>query len=293
MPGASASAPFPVSGADPRQAVFEMAAAKVNLSLHVTGRRADGYHLLDSLVAFADVGDGVEVSLSDVPSLTVTGPEARALDGVAREDNATLRAARHAGLVARIRLEKHLPVAAGIGGGSADAAAVLRAAARLTGQPLPPGIEKLGADVPVCLLSRGARMQGIGETVTPVSLPPIPAVLVNPRRPVPTAEVFRRLALPRAPALPEVLPPLLSLESVIAFCAGLRNDLSAAAEEVEPTIGRCLALLRRHPACRLARMSGSGATCFALADSPELARVMAGAVANEEPEWWVRACLLS
>ena len=176
-------------------AVSEAASAKLNLCLHVTGRRGDGYHLLDSLVVFADVADRVSAAPGQGLSLRVTGPEGAGLGS--EPDNLVLRAARSMGVTdAALLLEKHLPVAAGIGGGSADAAAALRALARWTGRPLPSDAEvlRLGADVPVCLSGRPARMTGIGEGLTP--LPPLPAlwvVLVNPRVAVPTPQVFAAL----------------------------------------------------------------------------------------------------
>lgn len=257
----------------------EGAPAKLNLALHVTGRRGDGYHLLDSLVCFAAMGDVVTLSPGPL-SLTIDGPFAAGLE--AGDDNLCLRAARLAGGQAAIRLTKALPVASGIGGGSADAAAVLRGLARL-GHPLPDRTERLGADVPVCLASRPARMQGIGEVVTP--LPPLPAlhlVLVNPRVAVPTPAIFAGLARRDNPPLPPI-PAFADADALIGWLAGTRNDLQAPAIAAAPIIAQVLDALSGQGA-RLARMSGSGATCFGLfADAASASRAAAALARNG---WW-------
>jgi 4-diphosphocytidyl-2-C-methyl-D-erythritol kinase len=184
--------------------VHEAAPAKINLTLHVRGRRADGFHLLDSLVTFADAGDGVTVRPAARTRLRVTGPMAAGVP--TGGENSVLRAAALIGVDAAITLDKHLPAAAGIGGGSSDAAATLRALARLGDRPLPEAL-CLGADVPVCVLARAARMRGIGEDVMPVrGLPVLDAVLINPRVPVSTREVFARLAQRDNPPMPGALP---------------------------------------------------------------------------------------
>lgn len=269
----------------------DFAPAKINLALHVTGRRSDGYHLLDSLVAFAGIGDLVTVEPAEREStLVVGGPESAGVP--AGRENSILRAAALMGLPVAARLEKHLPSAAGIGGGSSDAAAALRAIAAMTGLPLPDGIETLGADVPVCLLARAARMRGIGERVEPVALPPLPAVLVNPRRPLETAGVFAALKSRHNPPMPETLPPMLSVEGALQVLRGLRNDLEPAAAGLEPAVLGVLGALRLHPEVRLARMSGSGATCFGLCETPEAAARVAGMIAGRNAGWWVRATLL-
>ena len=268
----------------------ERARAKVNLFLHVLGRRADGYHLLDSLAVFPDVADTLSMAPADALHLDVTGPFGASL---ASGDNLVLRAARalHAAVSsapgAALVLDKHLPVASGIGGGSADAAAALRLLDRVWGLGLPApqlaGIALgLGADVPVCLASDPARMGGIGELigVAPV-LPPCGMVLVNPGVPVATADVFRSRA--EEYSEPAVLPPRWAdAASLAADLARLSNDLEAPAVRLCPPIGAALAWLRAQPGCRLARMSGSGATCFGLFDT----EAGAAAAAVAPPGWW-------
>ena len=264
----------------------EFAPAKVNLTLHVTGQRADGYHLLDSLVVFADVGDRVSLRPDAALSLKITGPQAAALP--VSDDNLVLRAARLMGGAAAITLDKVLPVASGIGGGSADAAACLRALAQL-GRALPTEAEvlRLGADVPVCLRGVPLRMQGVGEVLT--ALPPLPEawlVLVNPGVGVATPAVFRGLARKDNPPMPE-LPPMAAAPALAAFLHQMRNDLEPAAQAVAPVIGAVKAALAAQPGCLLARMSGSGATCFGLFGSAGAAEAAARAVQSAEPGWWV------
>lgn len=271
--------------------VHEAAPAKINLALHITGHRSDGYHLLDSLVVFADAGDAVCVRRADAVSLTVTGPMAEGVPEGA--DNAVLRAAALMGVTATITLEKHLPTAAGIGGGSSDAAACLRALARLAGVALPAEALSLGADVPVCLLARAARMRAIGEDVEPVGgLPVLDAVLVNPRLPVATQHVFARLARRDNPAMPDALPRCRDTVDCARWLAVQRNDLEAPARAICPQIGGVLERLRRAEDCALARMSGSGATCFGLYPDSATARRAAARIAAERPDWWVVATRL-
>lgn len=273
-------------------AVEAFAPAKINLTLHVTGRRTDGYHLIDSLVAFAEIGDRVTVSPAPAASLMVTGPMAE--DVPEGPDNLVLRAAALIGVPAAIRLEKHLPVAAGIGGGSSDAAATLRALAQMSGRQVPTDVLMLGADVPVCLLARAARMRGIGEEVSPMAaMPPVQAVLVNPGLPVSTAEVFRRLQKPDNPPMPDRLPDWQSADHLIRWLSAQRNDLEAAALAEQPVIAQVIARLSRTPGCLLARMSGSGATCFGLFAEAEKAHSAARAIAAACPAWWIRAARLS
>lgn len=273
-------------------AASEAAPAKLNLCLHVTGRRADGYHLLDSLVVFADVADRVTVRQGRGLSLALTGPESGGLR--AEPDNLVLRAARAMGVAdAALVLEKVLPVASGIGGGSADAAATLRALARLTGRPLPrpDQILRLGADVPVCLAGQPARMTGVGEVLSPLpALPPLWCVLVNPRLPVPTPHVFAALDRRENPPLPALLPSCLA--SAAAFAAWLaektRNDLVPPARRVAPVLAEVEAALAQTAGCLLARMSGSGATHFGLYDAETTARKAALALGAAHRDWWVR-----
>lgn len=274
-------------------AVREAAPAKINLCLHVTGRRPDGYHLLDSLVVFADVADRVFASPARGLSLVVAGPEGAGLQ--AEPDNLVLRAARAMGVKdAALVLDKRLPVASGIGGGSADAAAALRALARLTGWPLPSRdkILKLGADVPVCLAGRPARMTGIGEHLAPLPpLPPLSCVLVNPRLPVPTPQVFAALQSRTNPPLPD--PPSAASLTAEAFASWLalhsRNDLVPPAREVAPILAKVQAALEETPACLIARMSGSGGTHFGLYATPEAARSAADTLRAAHPFWWIEA----
>lgn len=265
----------------------ERAFAKVNLYLHVTGRRGDGYHTLDSLAVFADVGDRITAVLDSTLSLSLAGPFAKDLDVGA--NNLVLRAAHaladaygiRAG--ARIRLDKRLPVASGIGGGSADAAATLRALGALWGVAVPPETAiALGADVPACLDGRSCIMRGIGEALHPApDLPPCGLLLTNPGIPLSTAEVF---AVRRGPFSPPATLPgrWKDVEAMARDLAHLRNDLEAPAIRLEPLIGEVLTRLRNTGAL-LARMSGSGATCFGL--YPDVAS--AAAAASDLPrEWW-------
>ncbi len=280
----------------------EFAPAKVNLFLHVIGRRADGYHLLDSLAVFPPVGDRLCAVPDEVLSLTVEGPFGAALASEA--DNLVLRAARALGGTAggpaqeratrgaRIKLEKHLPVASGIGGGSADAAAALRLLCRLWGLP-PASIRialALGADVSVCLASRPARMGGVGETLTPApGLPATGIVLVNPGVSLTTVQVFRaRTGGFSGPAeLPVSWPDATAMAGDLAK---LRNDLEPPAIALRPVIGAVLGALAAMPDCLLARMSGSGATCFGLFPNAAAAEAVARALAR--PGWWCWGGLL-
>ncbi|MBL6427421.1 MAG: 4-(cytidine 5'-diphospho)-2-C-methyl-D-erythritol kinase [Maritimibacter sp.] len=263
------------------------APAKVNLTLHVTGQRKDGYHLLDSLVAFADVGDRVSVMAADELSLDVTGPMSDGVPTDAR--NLVWRAAELFDQPVAITLSKHLPPASGIGGGSSDAAATLLAMSDLTGErTLPEGAAQLGADVRVCLTRQAARMSGIGEIVEPVGpLPQLHAVLANPRVEVPTPAVFKALASKTNAPMPRKLPKWQGTKQLIDWLAAQRNDLEDPAMQVAPVIVDVLAALTTLPDARLARMSGSGATCFALFASREAANGAAAALAELHPDWWV------
>jgi 4-diphosphocytidyl-2-C-methyl-D-erythritol kinase len=278
----------------------EKAPAKVNLTLHVLGRRADGYHELESLVAFAGVGDVVTLTPGAALALKVSGPTAAAAGDVA--DNLVLKAARAvAALVpglklGRFALSKRLPVAAGLGGGSADAAAALRLLARAnTISPDDPRLlqaaRATGADVPVCLDPRVRLMRGIGDILSePLDLPRLSAVLVNPGVAVATKDVFAALTLP--PAAPAAQPAVPAGAALLDEIAKGRNDLEEPAIELEPAIAEALAVLRKLPGCRLARMSGSGATCFALFDATAAANAAARSLRVSYPAWWVRATML-
>jgi 4-diphosphocytidyl-2-C-methyl-D-erythritol kinase len=276
-------------------ALCEFAPAKINLHLHVVGRRDDGYHLLDSLVVFAGVGDCLRASTSDALSLSVTGPFAAALD--AEADNLVLRAARalaaRAGCpaLARLVLEKNLPVASGIGGGSADAAATLRLLCRLwrielSAEDLGQLAGDLGADVKVCLVGHPALMSGIGEVLVPApSLPAAGLVLVNPGVAVSTPSVFRIRSGGFSGQANFSADGWRDVEALIADLAATRNDLERPARLLAPAIGDALDALAAMPGCRLARMSGSGATCFGLFSTPDAARRAAGDIVRDG--WWV------
>ena len=273
------------------------APAKLNLYLHVTGRRADGYHELDSLVAFTALADTLEIAPAESLRLSVTGPFADALDA---GDNLAAQAAtalaeklgRPANV--RITLDKRIPVAAGLGGGSADAAAVLRGLARLwrLGAEHAGDLQEtalgLGADVPVCLDSRAAHMAGIGEALSaPPHLPSCGVLLVNPGVPVPTGPVFaaRRGPFSAASRIEEAPQ---NAAALAALLRSRRNDLEQPALAQVPEIGRVLARLAAAPGCLLARMSGSGGTCFGLFEDEAAAAGTAGAIARDHPAWWVQ-----
>ncbi|MGA2127296.1 MAG: 4-(cytidine 5'-diphospho)-2-C-methyl-D-erythritol kinase [Xanthobacteraceae bacterium] len=283
----------------------EHAAAKINLTLRIVGRRPDGYHELVSLVAFAGVGDALSLGTGTALSLRIGGPFSAGLS--AGDDNLVLRAARE--LAARadglalgsFSLTKRLPVASGIGGGSADAAAALRLLARANGlSPADPRLfaaaGALGADVPVCVDLRARVMRGIGEILSaPFVLPQLPAVLVNPGVPVETRAVFRALAAVRgggAAALADPEPEWAAIRSSAALVEAVargRNDLEPVAISLAPSVAEVLAVLRAEGGCRLARMSGSGATCFGLFDTRRAAAAAAQRVRAGHPAWWVQA----
>jgi len=275
--------------------IREFAPAKINLTLHVTGQRSDGYHLIDSLVAFADIGDWVTVEKSTEMHFAVRGPRAK---GVPTDDsNLVLRAA---GLMltdqgTSVTLEKHLPAASGIGGGSADAAATLRAIRRLCNQPIPSAADmlSLGADVPVCLESETARMQGIGEILTPIAaLPAVWVVLVNPGVEISTPRSFKALASKENAPMPETIPVFEDIGGMVAWLSEQRNDLQPGAIAMEPVIGDVLAAIATTKKLVLTRMSGSGATCFGLYATEEDASASAQTICTRHPEWWVAAGVL-
>jgi len=285
--------------------LVETAPAKVNLTLRVLGRRLDGYHEISSLVVFADFGDRLSFAPAGELVLTVGG--SRASQAGDDADNLVLKAVR--ALAARVpglvtgafQLDKDLPVAAGLGGGSADAAAALRLLARAN--DLPPGDPRLyeaaratGADVPVCLDPRPRLMWGIGEKLSaPLDLPPLHAVLVNPGVALATKDVFAGWtgAADAAPPFDvAALEKTRDWEQFLQVLARQTNDLEAAAIRLAPAVGDLLAALRALAGCRLARMSGSGATCFALFDSAAAAQSAAETLSNEYPQWWMHPCEL-
>jgi 4-diphosphocytidyl-2-C-methyl-D-erythritol kinase len=275
----------------------EFAPAKLTLYLHVLGKDARGYHLLDSLVAFANIGDELSFKPAEALTLTVLGPYGEGLDN--GEDNLIWRAATEMGAAfgrapnVAITLTKNLPVASGIGGGSADAAACLRAlCASWHIDPQDPRVHaialKLGADVPVCLASRATYMGGVGEVLTPLGadLPEVSIVLANPGIACPTKTVFEfrkgefseagRFSHPNSP------------EELVDMLEANRNDLTEAAKIVVPQIGNVLLALRKQEAM-LARMLGSGATCLGIFNTARSASTAAREIAQAHPQWWVRA----
>ena len=280
-------------------AVAALAPAKVNLYLHVTGRRDDGYHVLDSLVAFADIGDRLRAEPATSLSLTVDGPEAADLAAVG-DDNLVLRAARlladRAGIAAgaALYLDKHLPVAAGIGGGSSDAAAALLALKRLwrislADEALYALGARLGADIPACLYGRAVWVGGIGERLEPSGpLPEAGILFVNPRRALPTAAVFAARCGPFG-HVGRFAPMPCKASALARALMPCRNDLTEAAIGLVPEIAAVLARLGRLPGSLLARMSGSGATCFALFANRAGAEEARAVVAAAEPRWWCAA----
>ena len=265
--------------------------AKVNLYLHVVGKRADGYHLLDSLVVFADLHDEIVAEAADDLSLAIDGPFADALAGEA--DNLVLRAARELAAFhriepkAKLRLTKRIPVAAGIGGGSADAAATLDALSRLWSVEIPTALPtKLGADVPACLAGRPLFMSGIGEQLAPApEFPPTSILLVNPGVAVATKDVFRSRNGPFSQtALFDVAP--LDARRLARLLLQRRNDLTAAATIHAPAIREARERVGATDGCLLARMSGSGATVFGLCASAEEAERAGEAILRDRPTWW-------
>jgi 4-diphosphocytidyl-2-C-methyl-D-erythritol kinase len=279
------------------QAIVERARAKVNLTLKVRGRRGDGYHELESLVAFADVHDTVTLGAGSACDMKVTGPWAEAIAGenllartltLLREADPQLR-------LGAVHLEKNLPVAAGVGGGSADAAALLRAVCRANAERAHrvawlEVAARLGSDVPVCLLDRPALIWGRGERMAALSaMPAMPAVLVNPRKPLATGQVFA--ALNSSPVAPNTqtpaVPELAGLAKALEYMRVRGNDLEPAAVGLMPEIAEIKTALAAQPGCRLAAMSGSGPTCFAVFATPADAERAAASIADAKPGWWV------
>ncbi len=262
------------------------APAKVNLTLHVTGQRPDGYHLLDSLVVFADVGDRLWLEPGDELSLKVSGAFSAGVPLDRR--NLVWQAAEAAGWFGHMELEKNLPHGAGIGGGSSDAGAVLRYLQR------PELAAGLGADVPVCFGATAQRMQGIGDVLAPIpALPELWGILVNPGVSVPTPKVFKGLRRKQNPAMPATIPGFKSAREMMLWMSEMRNDLEESAIAAEPAIGEVLRVLSGQPNVGLCRMSGSGGTCFALCDNQGWAEIVAREVQRAHPDWWVVDCRLS
>lgn len=289
--------------------MHDIAPAKVNLTLRVLGRRADGYHALESLVTFAGIGDRIDLDLDAAPAaVSTSGPFAAGIDGenLLSRVLAAVAANAPALRLGTVHLEKNLPVAAGLGGGSSDAAALIRLVQRanaghpdlqrLDWQALAAG---LGADVPVCVARRPTLMWGIGEKLSDVGAvndapDSIPAVLVNPRAPLATRDVFKALAaapLPADPAPPDV-PRLHGVDEVAAYMRAVGNDLERPAQALLPVIADVKAALSAQGGCLQAALSGSGPTCFALYASDEAAQAAAAAIAQAASGWWVAATAL-
>ncbi|HEX3442533.1 MAG TPA: 4-(cytidine 5'-diphospho)-2-C-methyl-D-erythritol kinase [Pseudolabrys sp.] len=278
-------------------ALVEKAPAKINLSLRIVGRRADGYHELESLVAFADKSDALTLTPCPAPALEVSGRYAAASGPL--EDNLVLKAVRVLGeqvpglKAGHFHLDKNLPPGGGIGGGSSDAAAALRLLARLNGiaiddPRLASAARAVGADVPVCLDPRPRIMRGVGELLSaPIDLPAMPAVLVNPGVPVATREVFSKLAPQNGKTSLGDVPK--GYDAVIAYLDKQGNDLTLPAIACAPIIEDVLTALRAWPGVRLARMSGSGSTCFALFRDADEAATAARCLQAERADWWVQA----
>ena len=278
--------------------IVDAAPAKINLYLHVTGKRADGYHLLDSLVVLADIGDQITATPSDILSLNYTGPFAKGLPPA--KSNLVLHAAERlkdafgVSTGAALTLNKALPVASGIGGGSADAAATLRALCTLwhldiTHPKVADLALSLGADVPVCLRGQSAIMRGIGEDIRPVDhLPPLSLILINPGVEVSTPAVFkaRTSAFSNRVEIPGTFNDASAFH---AFLKTTQNDLEPPAMGLQPIIGDVLEALRALPGVVLARMSGSGATCFGIVENVDAALTGAQSLSASHPRWWVQA----
>ncbi|MGH6847023.1 MAG: 4-(cytidine 5'-diphospho)-2-C-methyl-D-erythritol kinase [Methylocella sp.] len=284
----------------------ERAPAKINLTLHVTGRRADGWHTLESFVALSRGGDTLSLTEGEPRALSIDGPAAAACGNL--DDNLVLRAARHfaerfpGARLGSFHLVKRLPVAAGLGGGSSDAAAALRLLARANALSigdagLIDAARATGADVPVCLMGRARMMRGVGEELGPLlALPPLIGLLVNPGERLETREVFSLMKIAPGSATgfgghPELYPNM-PQEALIAALRKGRNDMESAACLLAPVIGDVLSVLGAARGCRLARMSGSGATCFALFQNCRTAAHAKKAILRAHPSWWAKTCVL-
>ena len=279
--------------------VRQRAHAKINLALHVTGRRVDGYHELDSIVAFADIADVLTIAPATGVSISLSGPFANDLPPGGK--NIILTAWRLMAVFARkknalftpvkFHLEKNLPVASGIGGGSADAAAALRGLVQyfdllISPRELNELALQLGADVPICLIQKTSRMRGIGEIIEPIAIKLSPAILlVNPNLPSSTAKVFETLGLKRGQSFQSGIGDVNDMSN-------WRNDLTSAAIQVVPEIANVIEIIKSQPNIVVTRMSGSGATCFGLAKNLDQAEFAATAIRNQHPDWWVAATTL-
>lgn len=282
----------------------ELAKAKINLTLEVVGKRSDGYHELNSLVAFASCGDHLTFEKQDKQDLIISGPFAFGLEG----ENLILKAADfitsaypdiQSGIFS---LDKRLPVASGIGGGSADAAAAIR----LLSAQIPGGLEgldyaeiarELGADIPVCIEQKPVMMTGIGDILKPVGgLVPLYAVLVNPGVPVSTGEIFRRLnasEIREDESSQAVIPAFSTFEDVLDYMTNHGNDLQVVAEDIEPAVVEVIKVIQEQEGCRISRMSGSGATCFGIFEKHTQAQKAVSEISTSYERWWVESCIIS
>ena len=289
----------------PRQPLSLFSPAKINLFLHITGRLNNGYHTLDSLVAFADIGDHITLHAADTFSLNIQGPYANDLSPNDTADNlitkATYALAKHLGKRPNIKitLTKNLPIAAGIGGGSSNAAATIRGLiqwwdASCKDDDLQDICTKLGADMPVCYHNKPAYMQGTGEIITPLKapLPELGIILINPNKPCPTQPVFAQIKPPYSSAL--TLPEdFQSQTNLITFLKEQRNDLTNAACSAIPDIQMILDTLNNEPECQIARLSGSGATCFGLFTNKNAANKAAQTLKKNHPDCWIESGTIS
>jgi 4-diphosphocytidyl-2-C-methyl-D-erythritol kinase len=283
-----------------------LAPAKVNLYLHVGAPEANGYHPLSSLVVFADIGDGIQIEPAGAFGLEISGPFAAELGSdpdnlIARAARAYAEAAGLSHVPARFFLDKQLPIASGVGGGSADAGAALRLmrdmlASELGEAALAEAAGRLGADGPMCLASRPAIATGYGERLAPApALPEVSAVLVNPRAPSPTGPVYRaydQAVAQTGATAPDMPTAIADVDALASFLGETRNDLEAPAVRLAPVIGEVLETLKAEPETRFARMSGSGSTCFALCADAAAAKALAARLTRAYPGWWIRPCRL-
>ncbi len=269
----------------------ELARAKVNLCLHITGRRDDGMHLLDSIVVFPNVGDVLEVKSADDLTLKIDGPFGAGLDAGA--NNLVMQAARLlTNNGAALRLQKNLPLASGIGGGSADAAACIRLLSRLRRTKFPPMSQliQLGADVPVCMDQTPKRMSGIGQEL--VSIPPLPefwVVLVNAGHGVETGAVFKAMEVHDNRSILNIPASFKTQQGLFDFLRAQRNDMQEVAVNISPAIADVMAKISATKNCALTRMSGSGGTCFGLFATKREASAAASQIQHNQPDWWVVA----
>ena len=290
--------------------ITELAAAKINLHLHVTGKRTDGYHLLDSLVCFADIGDRLTFSHSNDLSMEITGPFAHMLSGrdvdiSPSSSNSVIRAAHilaqkcQRDLRVKITLEKNLPVGAGIGGGSADAAACLRGLSRLWNISVQETMmhdiaAKIGSDVPVCLYNQPVTMQGVGDIIiTNMKLPVLHAVLIWPDQPVPTEQIFKNLRMESYSKSADIAGNYVDTASLVFVLNKTKNDLCEVATKLYPSISTAIEEMKAASGCIFTRMSGSGSTVFGIFSSQLDSKKACEEISARHKNWWVKSCLLN